>query len=220
MGESSVNLDTFLFFNLRMVIAGIIIFFVYSNLKNQSSGYYIVAGLIFLYLFTFISGRYYLREGFRTAETTQSDVKPLSPKEVVQDDVVLDETTRAFYDKPIDSVDDYEYNMVFENDRELTKELRSKLMSQYPMDWTTNPPSSSNFNKGMQNYLENETDVSGAQETSVFNNIGQLVKTENVYQDLFYTGYRIALSSLPTGIYLMQINSSKVNEVFKIVKNE
>lgn len=55
---------------------------------------------------------------------------------------------------------------------------------------------------------------------SVFNNIGQLVKTENVYQDLFYTGYRIALSSLPTGIYLMQINSSKVNEVFKIVKNE
>lgn len=172
MGESSVNLDKFLFFNLRMVIAGIIIFLVYSILKNQSSGYYVVAGLIFLYLFTFISGRYYLREGFRTAQTTQSDVKPLSPKEVVQDDVVLDETTRSFYDKPIDSVDDYEYNMVFENDRELTKELRSKLMSQYPMDWTTNPPSSSNFNKGMQNYLENETDVSGAQETSVFNNIG------------------------------------------------
>lgn len=55
---------------------------------------------------------------------------------------------------------------------------------------------------------------------SVFNNIGQLVKTENVYQNLFYTGYRIAMSSLPTGIYFMQINSSKVNEVFKIVKNE
>jgi hypothetical protein len=55
---------------------------------------------------------------------------------------------------------------------------------------------------------------------SVFNNIGQLVKTENVYQDLFYTGYRIAMSSLPTGIYFMQINSSKVNEVFKIVKND
>jgi hypothetical protein len=55
---------------------------------------------------------------------------------------------------------------------------------------------------------------------SVFNNIGQLVKTENVYQDLFYIGYRIAMSSLPTGIYFMQINSSKVNEVFKIVKND
>jgi hypothetical protein len=64
--------------------------------------------------------------------------------------------------------------MVFqnENDRELTKELRNKLMSQYPMDWTTNPPSSSNFNKGMKEYLQNQTDVSGAVDTSVFKNIG------------------------------------------------
>jgi hypothetical protein len=141
------------------------------NLKNKASGYFIVAGLIFLYIFTFISGRYYLREAFKPVE---KDAKPLSPREVVQDDVVLDETTRAFYDKPIDSVDDYEYSMVFqnENDRELTKELRSKLMSQYPMDWTTNPPSSSNFNKGMKKYFQNQTDVSGAVDTSVFKNIG------------------------------------------------
>ena len=55
---------------------------------------------------------------------------------------------------------------------------------------------------------------------SVFNNMGQLVKTENVNQDLFYTGYKVALSNIPSGIYLMQINSSKVNEVFKIFKNE
>ena len=50
--------------------------------------------------------------------------------------------------------------------------------------------------------------------------MGQLVKTENVNQDLFYTGYKVALSNIPSGIYLMQINSSKVNEVFKIFKNE
>lgn len=55
---------------------------------------------------------------------------------------------------------------------------------------------------------------------SVFNNMGQLVKTENVNQDLFYTGYKVALSNIPSGIYLIQINSSKVNEVFKIFKNE
>jgi hypothetical protein len=55
---------------------------------------------------------------------------------------------------------------------------------------------------------------------SVYNNIGQLVKTENVYQDLFYSGYKITMSSIPTGIYFLQINSSKVNEVFKIVKND
>ena len=54
---------------------------------------------------------------------------------------------------------------------------------------------------------------------SVFNNVGQLVKTENVNQDLFYIGYKVVLSSIPIGIYFMQINSSKVNEIFKIVKN-
>ena len=55
---------------------------------------------------------------------------------------------------------------------------------------------------------------------SVFNNVGQLVKTENVYQDLFYTGYKVMLSNIPIGIYFIQINSSKVNEIFKIVKND
>lgn len=169
MAESPVNLDSFLNFNLRLVFAGVIIFLVYVNLQDKASGYYIVAGLIFLYIFTFISGRYYLREGFKTVETTS---KPLSPREVVQDDVVLDETTRAFYDKPIDSVDDYEYSMVFENDREISKELRNKLMSQYPMDWTRNPPSSTNFNNGIKEYFQNQTDISGPPNTSVFNNIG------------------------------------------------
>ena len=55
---------------------------------------------------------------------------------------------------------------------------------------------------------------------SVFNNLGNLVKIENVNQDLFYTGYKVVLSNIPSGIYLMQINSSKVNEVFKIFKND
>lgn len=171
MADSTVNLDIFLNFNVRMVLAGVVIFFVYVNLQNKASGYYIIAGLVFLYIFTFISGRYYLREGFKSTEEV---TKPLSSREVVQDDVVLDETTRAFYDEPIDSLDDYEYNMVFqnENDRELTKELRNKLMSQYPMDWTTNPPSSSNFNRGMKEHFQNQTDVSGATNMSVFKNIG------------------------------------------------
>jgi hypothetical protein len=55
---------------------------------------------------------------------------------------------------------------------------------------------------------------------SVFNNMGQLVKIENVNQDLFYTGYRVVMSDIPTGIYIMQISSSKVNEIFKIMKND
>jgi hypothetical protein len=55
---------------------------------------------------------------------------------------------------------------------------------------------------------------------SVFNNMGQLVKIENVNQDLFYTGYRVVMSDIPSGIYIMQISSSKVNEIFKIMKND
>ena len=55
---------------------------------------------------------------------------------------------------------------------------------------------------------------------SVFNNLGQLVKIENVNQDLFYTGYKVVMSNIPSGIYFMQINSSKVNEVFKLFKND
>ena len=43
---------------------------------------------------------------------------------------------------------------------------------------------------------------------------------ENVFQDLFYTGYRLAMSNLPTGTYFLQISSSKVNEMFKIIKND
>jgi hypothetical protein len=56
----------------------------------------------------------------------------------------------------IQSVDDYEFNMVFQNegDRGLTKSTRDLLMSQYPMDWTTQPPSSSHFQQGLASYKE------------------------------------------------------------------
>ena len=167
MSDAPINLDSFLNFNLRMVIGGIIIFLAYLNLQNKSSGYIVIIGLIVLYLFTFISGRYYLREKFQNNST-----KPLTSKEIANPDVILDETTREYYDKPIDSVDDYELSMVFENenDRELTKELRNKLMSQYPMDWTTNPPSSSNFTKGMKEGFQDSSDISGS-DTSMFDNI-------------------------------------------------
>ena len=55
---------------------------------------------------------------------------------------------------------------------------------------------------------------------AVFNNIGQLLKIENVNQDLFYVGYRLPMSNLPSGTYFLQISSSKVNEMFKIIKND
>lgn len=68
--------------------------------------------------------------------------------------------------------------------------------------------------------FKNKIDNDNHFKISIYNNIGQLMKVENVYQNLFYTGYRIAMSGFPTGVYLMQVNSTKVNEVFKLVKND
>lgn len=49
--------------------------------------------------------------------------------------------------------------MVFQNegDRELSTALRNKLMSQYPMDWSTQPPSSAQFQAGLRESFENAT---------------------------------------------------------------
>jgi hypothetical protein len=55
---------------------------------------------------------------------------------------------------------------------------------------------------------------------SIYNNIGQLVRMNNVLQNIFYTGYNMQLNDLPSGYYYLQINSSNVNEIFKILKNE
>jgi hypothetical protein len=61
--------------------------------------------------------------------------------------------------QPIDDVDDYEYNMVYMNESNtaLSKDLRQKLMRQYPMHWTSYPPSSSQFQAGYQGSFQNAT---------------------------------------------------------------
>ena len=55
---------------------------------------------------------------------------------------------------------------------------------------------------------------------SVFNNFGHLQKMENVNQDLLYNGYKMQLSTLPTGIYFLHISTKNISEIFKIVKND
>jgi hypothetical protein len=132
----------------------------YTFFKGKASGYIILATLAFLYLFTFLMGREYLRENFQTTSSC-SDV---NNRVLSTDEIVLDNTNPPYSTQPIDSLDDYEYNLVFqnENDRELTKELRSKLMSQYPMDWSTQPASSSYFQKGLkETFQTQQTDMSG-----------------------------------------------------------
>lgn len=55
---------------------------------------------------------------------------------------------------------------------------------------------------------------------SIYNNYGILVKMYNVSQDHLLTGFKMQLIELPTGTYFLQINSAKVNEIFKIMKYE
>ena len=63
--------------------------------------------------------------------------------------------TPPFAITPINDVDDYEYSLIFNNEGErgITKANRDLLMSAYPMDWSTHPPSSSVFEQGQANFL-------------------------------------------------------------------
>jgi hypothetical protein len=59
--------------------------------------------------------------------------------------------------EPINDLDDYESNVVYmnESDKALSKELKNKLMSQRPMEWSGLPPSSSQFQAGLRESFEN-----------------------------------------------------------------
>ena len=69
---------------------------------------------------------------------------------------------------PINDVDDYEHTLIFKNEGEkgITKANRDLLMSAYPMDWSTHPPSSSVFEQGQAEFkndleLKHQTPQSG-----------------------------------------------------------
>ncbi len=80
-------------------------------------------------------------------------LQPCHDKELV---FIEDEILKPYAKDPIDGVDDYEYSMVFKNegDRAMTKETRDLLMSRYPMDWSTQPPSSAQFQRGLTAFKE------------------------------------------------------------------
>jgi hypothetical protein len=66
--------------------------------------------------------------------------------------------------------------------------------------------------------LKTKIDINNKFKISIFNNTGQLLKIFDVNQITLYTGFRIQLSDLTSGIYFMQIQSNKVNEIFKMEK--
>jgi hypothetical protein len=93
-----------------------------------------------------------------TTATTPPPARKATEAEAAALDKKLAESQDSFpySTDPIKSVDDYEYTAVFqgEGDRALTKEKRDVLMSAYPMDWSTQPPSSELFQQGLAAFKE------------------------------------------------------------------
>lgn len=55
---------------------------------------------------------------------------------------------------------------------------------------------------------------------TVVNEIGSVMKVENITQDNFlYGGYKLYFTDYPTGFYFINISSNKIFESFKILKN-
>lgn len=94
--------------------------------------------------------------GFIRSILQKQSPQPSLTQEQVQTVLDTSEVEPPYATQPIMSVDDYEYSLVFnqESDRALTKKTRDLLMSQYPMDWSNQPPSSSHFQQGLARYKE------------------------------------------------------------------
>lgn len=121
--------------------------------------YIILVGLIIL-IGTSIYIIYSLKnKSSSDAKTITSAAPATQPKEDASGNLVDKEFIPPYTTDFIQSVDDYEYNMVFQNegDRGMTRATRDLLMSQYPMDWTVQPPSSDIFQQGLASYKESFT---------------------------------------------------------------
>lgn len=102
-----------------------------------------------LSLFLYIYGRTWRSDGF-----SSGSLEPVLPKETDKSDST--DCVQPYTNASIQNVDDYEYNLVFQNegDTTMSKKVRDTLMSKYPMNWTTQPPSSELFQQGLASFKE------------------------------------------------------------------
>jgi hypothetical protein len=151
----------------------------------------IICVVVFLYLY--ISGNYYLREGFTDdSNYDRRDVAPGADERKkaqemakfhalgvynttgVRSDLVGD---LPYATDPIQSIDDYEYSMIFQNEgsRVAGKRAISDAMSRYPLDWSAQPPSSQLFQEKLDAFVDAVAADSAPVNTKEFNSIsGQL----------------------------------------------
>lgn len=111
------------------------------------------------------------KSGFTDKQVSKA--KEADAKVASNDVIVMEEQMNPPYSTdPINSVDDYEYNLVFrgEGDRAMTKATRDVLMSAYPKDWTTHPPSSELFQQGLAEYKEGFANAAAKAEKALQNN--------------------------------------------------
>jgi hypothetical protein len=105
--------------------------------------------------------------------------KSLPQPQGFKDKVVLDtskDTTMFPYTTtPINSLDQYELEAVFDNegDRQLKKQQINQMTRRYPLDWTNYPPNASKFQSEQAKYIESFSTQSSADALSEpYKNIG------------------------------------------------
>ena len=104
-----------------------------------------------------MSGKMYIPEGFSSNPINMGELRKPCRSTVLMEQ----QMENPWVKRSIMDVDDYEYNLVFqqEGDREMTKALQNKLQSQYPLDWSTQPPSSVHFQTGLKRLQESFQDI-------------------------------------------------------------
>ena len=145
----------------------------------------------------------------KAAEATDKGAKPIPVgefrKSCANGPVFMEQGQRVeapYLQRSILDVDDYEYNMIFQNegDREITKALQNKLQSQYPLDWSTQPPSSAHFQAGVKALQESFKD-SPAQP-----------KGENPYKDIS------AIAMTPPDTTIQEMEERKILQTYHPAK--
>lgn len=126
-----------------LLLVGAYIFILATNSKRKEA-------------FTAISDPKVLKEDTDTAYEGKPRGGPspwvFSNASFPETNVIMEQRVEAPYiQNPIYSVDDYEYNLVFQNegDKELSKSEINRLTGQYPLDWSNQPPNTSVFQKGV-----------------------------------------------------------------------
>jgi hypothetical protein len=102
--------------------------------------------------------------GFILVQCNVPSVKPESfdDQPQTQTQGQAQEVIPPFTIAPINDVDDYEHTLIFKNEgaKGLTKANRDLLMSAYPMDWSTHPPSSAVFEQGFADFVNEKANRS------------------------------------------------------------